>query len=59
MVISPDFVPTGEVTLRCEFEIHESEKLSEPDFKEGKGYLGRSRLYINGKLVASKDLLTQ
>ncbi|WP_440955260.1 sulfatase-like hydrolase/transferase [Methanosarcina sp. Mfa9] len=50
-ISSPDPVPKGEVTLRYEFE-----KTGEPDFSKGKGSAGRSQLYVNGELVASKDL---
>jgi arylsulfatase A-like enzyme len=50
-VSSPDPVPTGEVTLRYEFE-----PTGEPDFRNGKGAPGRSQLYVNGRLVASIDL---
>jgi len=50
-VSSPDQVPTGEVTLRYEFE-----PTGEPDFRNGRGAPGRSQLYVNDRLVASIDL---
>ncbi|MFV1962374.1 MAG: sulfatase-like hydrolase/transferase, partial [Acidimicrobiia bacterium] len=50
-VISPDPVPTGEVTLRYEFE-----PTGPPDFAVGRGSPGRSQLYVNDGLVASLEL---
>ena len=50
-VSSPDTVPTGEVSLRFEFE-----PTGEPDFSVGKGSAGRSQLYVDGQLVASVDV---
>jgi arylsulfatase len=50
-VSSPDPVPTGQVSLRFEFE-----PTGSPDFPVGKGTPGRSQLYVNGQLVASVDL---
>ena len=49
-VSSPDPVPTGEVSLRFEFE-----PTGEPDFTVGKGSPGRSQLYVDEQLVASVD----
>jgi arylsulfatase len=50
-VSSPEAVPAGEAVLRYEFE-----PTGEPDLRKGKGTPGRSQLYINDELVASKDL---
>jgi len=50
-VISNEPVPTGEVSLRCEFE-----PTGEPRFREGKGAPGRFQLYINNKLVGNLEV---
>jgi arylsulfatase len=50
-VTSSEPVPTGEVTLRYEFE-----PTGEPDFTTGRGSPGRSQLYIDDQLVGSLDL---
>ncbi|MFV1969693.1 MAG: arylsulfatase [Acidimicrobiia bacterium] len=50
-VTSPDPVPTGEVTVRYEFE-----PTGPPDFAVGRGSPGLSQLYVNGGLVASLEL---
>ncbi len=50
-VTSSEPVPTGEVTLRYEFE-----PTGEPDFVAGRGSPGRSQLYIDDQLVGSLDL---
>jgi arylsulfatase len=50
-VTSAKPIPTGQVTLRYEFE-----PTGKPDFKQGKGSPGRSQLYIDGELVGNIDL---
>ena len=50
-VTSPDPIPTGEVSVRFEFE-----PTGELGNVNGKGTSGRSQLYVNGALVASVDL---
>jgi arylsulfatase len=50
-VSSAEAVPTGDITLRYEFE-----PTGEPDFSVGLGAPGRSQLYINDKLVGNVDL---
>ena len=50
-VTSPDPIPTGEVSVRFEFE-----PTGELANVNGKGTSGRSQLYVNGDLVASVDL---
>jgi arylsulfatase len=50
-VSSTERVPTGEVTLRYEFE-----PTGEPDFAAGRGSPGRSQLYFDDQLVGSVDL---
>jgi arylsulfatase A-like enzyme len=50
-VISSEPVPTGEVSLRYEFE-----PTGEPRFREGKGSPGRLQLYINEELVGNLEV---
>ena len=50
-VTSPEPLPTGEVSLRYEFEV-----TGQPDFSSGKGAPGRSQLYVNHRLVANLDV---
>ncbi len=50
-VISSEPVPTGEVSLRYEFE-----PTGEPNFREGKGSPGRLQLYINNELVGNLEV---
>ena len=50
-VTSPEKIPTGEASLRYEFE-----PTGELKNIKGKGTSGRSQLYVNGELVASVDL---
>jgi arylsulfatase len=50
-VSSPEPLPTGDATLRYEFE-----PTGDPDFRNGRGSPGRSQLYVNDELVASVDL---
>ena len=50
-VISSEPVPTGEVSLRYEFE-----PTGEPKFREGKGSPGRLQLYINNELVGNLEV---
>ncbi len=50
-LVSSEPVPTGDVSLRYEFE-----PTGEPRFKEGKGSPGRFQLYINNKLVGNLEV---
>ena len=50
-VSSPDPVPSGEVSLRYEFE-----PTGQPDLLGGKGTPGLSQLYVDGTLVASAKI---
>ena len=50
-VVSSKTVPTGEVSLRYEFE-----PTGEPKFREGKGAPGRCQLYINEELVGNLEI---
>jgi hypothetical protein len=50
-VISSEPIPTGEVSLRYEFE-----PTGKPKFREGKGSPGRFQLYINNKLVGNLEV---
>jgi len=50
-VTSSEVIPTGEVSLRYEFEL-----TGKPDFREGKGSPGKCQLYINKKLVGNVEI---
>jgi hypothetical protein len=50
-VISSEPIPTGEVSLRYEFE-----PTGTPDIREGKGSPGRCQLYISNKLVGNLQI---
>ena len=50
-MVSSEPVPTGDVSLRYEFE-----PTGDPDFREGKGSPGRFQLYINNKLVGNLEV---
>jgi len=50
-LVSSEPVPTGDVSLRYEFE-----PTGEPQFREGKGSPGRFQLYINNKLVGNLEV---
>ncbi len=50
-VSSPEPLPTGEVSLRFEFE-----PTGDPDIPLGRGTPGRGQLYVDGTLVASEEL---
>jgi arylsulfatase len=50
-VVSSEPVPTGDVSLRYEFE-----PTGDPQFREGKGSPGRFQLYINDHLVGNLEV---
>ena len=50
-VVSSEPVPTGDVSLRFEFE-----PTGDPQFMEGKGSPGRFQLYFNGQLVGNQEV---
>jgi arylsulfatase len=50
-LVSGEPIPTGDVSLRYEFE-----PTGDPQFREGKGAPGRFQLYINDKLVGNLEV---
>ncbi|MFN2233281.1 MAG: arylsulfatase, partial [Anaerolineales bacterium] len=50
-VVSNEPVPTGDVSLRFEFE-----PTGDPQFREGKGSPGRFQLYFNDQLVSNLEV---
>jgi len=50
-VVSSEPVPTGDVSLRFEFE-----PTGDPEFREGKGSPGRFQLYFNDQLVSNLEV---
>ncbi len=50
-ITSPDPIPSGEISVRYEFEV-----TGEPNFRHGKGAPGMSRLYVDDRLVAAAEV---